>query len=77
VAAIVGGLLAYGVGHVHSGITSWQLIYLLCGGITVVWSIVVWHFLPADPTKARFFNARERLIAVERLRHTYGITAQV
>ncbi|KAI1342746.1 dipeptide transmembrane transporter [Xylariaceae sp. FL0016] len=68
VAAIIGGLLAYGIGHAKSGVKVWQLIFLVCGGTTVVWSFIVWYFLPADPTSARFFNERERLVAVERLR---------
>jgi MFS transporter, ACS family, allantoate permease len=68
VAAIAGGLLSYGMGHTQSSVTIWQLIFLLCGSITVVWSIVVWVFLPADPTSARFLNERERIVAIERLR---------
>lgn len=67
-AAIIGSLLAYGIGQTHSGVRIWQLIFLVCGGLTVVWSVVVWFFLPADPTTARFFGDRERLIAVDRLR---------
>ncbi|RYP35286.1 hypothetical protein DL767_003874 [Monosporascus sp. MG133] len=68
VAAIVGGLLAYGVGYEQSSLKTWQLIFLICGGMTVVWSAVIWCFLPADPTSARFLSVKERAITVERLR---------
>ncbi|KAJ5887951.1 Major facilitator superfamily domain general substrate transporter [Penicillium taxi] len=68
-AAIIGGLLSYGVGQTHSGLAEWQLIFLICGGFTVVWSIVILLFLPSDPTTAKFLTPREKLIAVERLRN--------
>lgn len=34
----------------------------------MVWSFVIYFFLPSDPTEARFLSCRERLIAIERLR---------
>ncbi|KAK4868072.1 hypothetical protein LT330_007270 [Penicillium expansum] len=67
-AAIIGALLAYGVGQTDSGVAEWQLVFLICGGFTVLWSIVIFFFLPSDPMTARFLTPRERLIAVERLR---------
>ncbi|KAF2808121.1 dipeptide transmembrane transporter [Mytilinidion resinicola] len=70
VAAIVGGLLSYGVGHVDSiAIDQWQLVFLICGGFTVAWSVLVFLFLPDSPLNAKFLNERERSIAVERLRN--------
>lgn len=60
--------MSYGFGNAHTTVKVWQLIFLVCGGLTAVWSAVVWFFLPADPSRARFLNARERLIAVDRLR---------
>lgn len=61
--------MSYGFGHVvNSSIKIWQLIFLVCGSVTVAWSALVWFCLPADPTSARFLKPRERLIAVDRLR---------
>lgn len=68
VAAIVGGLLGYGVGHIHTGVKQWQFVFLICGGFTVFWSIVVFLFLPDSPLHAKFLNEREKAIAIERLR---------
>ncbi|KAK6068209.1 major facilitator superfamily transporter [Seiridium cupressi] len=67
-AAIIGGLLSYGVGKTHSDVSQWKIVFLICGGFTVLWSVLVWFFLPSSPTTAYFLNERERHIAVERLR---------
>ncbi|KAJ5646848.1 Major facilitator superfamily domaingeneral substrate transporter [Penicillium lividum] len=67
-AAIIGALLSYGVGKTDSGVAEWQLVFLICGGSTVLWSGEIFFFLPSDPTTVRFLSPRERLIAVERLR---------
>lgn len=40
----------------------------MCGGFTVAWAFVVYFTIPDSPTKARFLNERQKLIAIERLR---------
>ncbi|TVY52770.1 putative transporter [Lachnellula cervina] len=67
-AAIVGGLLSYGIGHIQTGVAQWQLVFLICGGFTVCWSGVVILWLPDSPLNAKFLNEREKGIATERLR---------
>jgi hypothetical protein len=37
------------------------------GGATCLWAFVIWFFLPDSPSKAKFLNHRERLIAVKRV----------
>ncbi|GAB7356839.1 hypothetical protein MBLNU459_g7713t1 [Dothideomycetes sp. NU459] len=66
-AAIVGGLMSYGIGQIHSSLAEWQYVFLICGAFTLLWSAVVSFFLPSDPTTARFLSPRERVIAVQRL----------
>lgn len=68
VAAIVGGLLGYGVGHTHTAVGQWQFVFLICGGFTVLWAFVIYFFLPDSPLQAYFLTEREKSIAVERLR---------
>lgn len=68
VAAIVGGLLSYGVGHINTAVQQWQFVFLFCGGLGVFWSIIVFLFLPDSPTNAKFLSERERPIAIERVR---------
>lgn len=43
-------------------------MYLLAGLLTVVWSVFVYFFLPPDPIRAKGFTARERYVAVARVR---------
>ncbi|KIV94043.1 hypothetical protein, variant [Exophiala mesophila] len=62
-------LVNYGLGQIRGGaLNSWQYMYLVAGGITVLWAFVVYFFLPADPIRAKGFTTRERYIAVARLR---------
>ncbi|KAE8442478.1 hypothetical protein EG329_003321 [Mollisiaceae sp. DMI_Dod_QoI] len=66
---MVGSLLAWALGHIHSStLHSYQIIFLACGLVTVVFSIIVFFFLPDSPVDAKFLNARDKVLAVERLR---------
>ncbi|KAL4735448.1 major facilitator superfamily domain-containing protein [Aspergillus similis] len=69
VTSIVGSLFTYGLGHIHSDtLFSYQIIFLLCGLLTVAYSLVVFIFMPDSPMEAKFLPKREKVIAVERLR---------
>ncbi|KAL2832513.1 major facilitator superfamily domain-containing protein [Aspergillus cavernicola] len=69
VTAIVGSLFTYGLGHIKSDtLYSYQIIFILCGLLTVSYSLVVLIFMPDSPMEAKFLNEREKMIAVERLR---------
>ncbi|KIX07419.1 uncharacterized protein Z518_02072 [Rhinocladiella mackenziei CBS 650.93] len=66
---IFGSLLTWGIGHIHSdSLSSYQIIFLFFGLITVVYSALVWWFLPDSPVTARFFKGDEKLVAIERMR---------
>ncbi|KAF7315495.1 MFS general substrate transporter [Mycena indigotica] len=65
---MVGSLLTYGLGHIHGRLHSYQVIFLFIGLLTVVCSPVVYFALPDSPTKARFLNHEEKVVAIERLR---------
>ncbi|AAW44174.1 allantoate transporter, putative [Cryptococcus deneoformans JEC21] len=68
-AAIFGPLLAFGVGHVSSGIKPYQGIFLCMGAISLACSPIVWWLLPSSPTTARFLRkGDDRHIALDRLR---------
>ncbi|KAH7370950.1 major facilitator superfamily domain-containing protein [Rhexocercosporidium sp. MPI-PUGE-AT-0058] len=69
VTTILGSLLSYGFGHIKSkALHSYQIIFLACGLLTVVFSVIVFLFMPDSPVDAKFLNERDRLLAVERLR---------
>ncbi|KAK8212370.1 allantoate permease [Phyllosticta capitalensis] len=63
-----GSLLSYGLGHIKSHLHSYQIIFLFCGLLTVVFSIVVFLFMPDSPVDAKFLKGDDKLIAIERLR---------
>jgi len=65
----LGGLLGYGVGHIHAAsIHNWAWIFIVNGIITVLAGIVFLAVCPNSPTTARFLSARERITALERVR---------
>lgn len=68
-ASIVQAFLAYGIGHIdNTGIPVWRWFFIIFGMIGLVWSAVLWRWMPDSPLTAKFLDERERMIAVERLR---------
>lgn len=65
IGSMIGGILFYGVGQA-SGWEIWRIIYSLCGGLTVVWSLVLWFFLPDSIFTARRFSIEERTMLIAR-----------
>lgn len=66
---IVGSLFTYGLGHIDSdSMHKYQIVFLFCGLLTVVYAGVVLAFMPDSPMKAKYLTEREKVIAVERLR---------
>lgn len=70
IASQIGGLIAFGVSHFTDGpIYSWQLLFMVLGLVTVVWSFCIAIFLPDSPMKAKCFNDDEKRLMIERIRH--------
>jgi MFS family permease len=66
---IVGSLFTYGLGHINSdALYKYQIIFLFCGLLTVVYGFVVLVFMPDSPMSAKYLTEREKFIATERLR---------
>ncbi len=69
VTAIIGSLFTYGLGSINTNVMHhYQVIFLFCGLLTVVYSVVVLLFMPDSPMEAKHLTERQRVIAVERLR---------
>ncbi|KAI0124804.1 major facilitator superfamily domain-containing protein [Xylariales sp. AK1849] len=66
---IIGSYISMGVSTLPADMTPerWQLIFYILGAVTCLWSFVVFFFLPDAPSSARFFNHRERVVAVKRV----------
>src|SRR5690348_11683056 len=70
IAQIVGGILAYGLGHIHvAGIASWKWMFLVTGAISVLWSGVIYLALPKRQLDAWFLEPKEKRVAVEMIRN--------
>jgi MFS family permease len=62
----ISGLLAYAIGHAHTNIASWRLLFLVLGSVTCAWGFLLVFLLPDSPSKARFLTPEERMIALHR-----------
>lgn len=73
-AVLLGGLIAYGIGHIDSSIGHWRLLFLILGAVTASYGIVLFCFLPDSPAKAIFLKPNERAIAIQRtLKNKTGV----
>ncbi|KAK6440758.1 hypothetical protein LTR95_003008 [Oleoguttula sp. CCFEE 5521] len=67
IATMFGGLIGYTVGNITSGLPQWMYVFLIFGACSCAAGVVALIFLPDMPSTAKFLNARERSIAVERV----------
>ncbi|KAK1511391.1 major facilitator superfamily transporter, partial [Colletotrichum abscissum] len=63
-----GSLITYGLGHISSPLKEYQIIFIFFGIITVVFSVIMFLYMPDSPVEAKFLNDHDKLIAIERLR---------
>lgn len=67
-AAAFSGLISFGVFHIeHTLITGWQYLFLIEGGLTVVFAVIAFWWLPASPQTAWFLTAEEKHAIQNRL----------
>ncbi|KAE9962857.1 hypothetical protein BLS_009949 [Venturia inaequalis] len=66
VGSMVGGILFYGVGQNKSDFAVWRIIFLLCGGVTVIWGIVLLFFLPNNIMTAKRFTKEDKALLIAR-----------
>jgi len=65
---IIGSLLSFGFQHYEANaFTSWQIMFLVVGIVTVSVGIAVFWILPDNPMKSRLTD-QEKVWAIERLR---------
>lgn len=66
---IVGGLISFGFLHYHGKtFTSWQIMFLVVGLVTVAFGIVTYLYLPDNVTNAWFLNQEEKVEVVKHIR---------
>ncbi|RDW68322.1 putative allantoate permease-1 [Coleophoma crateriformis] len=64
---ILGGAINYGVGNIQGSLSSWRIMFLLFGGITALWGVVLAFFLPDSLATAKFLTPAEREAAIARI----------
>ena len=64
-----GSLLVFGIGHIHRPLHPWKYQFLILGGFTTCWGVLLIFLIPNNPASAWFLHPHERIVAVERLRH--------
>jgi MFS family permease len=67
VSQVAGGLIMYGIGLSGMSFDTWRVMFILCGGLTVLSGILFVVLMPTDPATAWFLKPHERRLAVERL----------
>ncbi|RDW75925.1 putative MFS protein [Coleophoma crateriformis] len=68
VGSMVGGVITYGIGRglEHKSFPVWKVIFLLCGGCTFIWGIVIFLFMPADIMSSKRLNNTEKATLIGR-----------
>ncbi|KAK6908421.1 hypothetical protein I203_102422 [Kwoniella mangroviensis CBS 8507] len=65
----VSGLIAFGLTYVNSPtIYTWQALFIIVGGFTVVVGVLTLIFLPDSPMKAKCWTDKQKTMIIERLR---------
>ncbi|GAA5959743.1 hypothetical protein JCM8115_004847 [Rhodotorula mucilaginosa] len=68
-AGALGGILAWGIGHINGGgLPSWAWIFAIEGIFTVIVGVTAYWWVPGYPKDATFLNEREHAILIDRLR---------
>ncbi|KAG6335126.1 hypothetical protein ID866_3966 [Astraeus odoratus] len=78
IAGAFGGLIAFGVQHISFGPNNesdWKILFLIEGIPAVILGIITWFALPNRPESTRFFDEREREVALQR--GARGTTADI
>ncbi|KAL4784161.1 putative allantoate permease [Aspergillus varians] len=66
IAPILNGFISWVCGYHKGPFETWKIIFLLLGAITIVWSAVVFFFLPNNPLDAKWLSQREKYIIIQR-----------
>lgn len=76
IAGALGGLLAYGIGHMDGvqGMSGWRWIMIIEGMPSVVLGIITYFALPNDAQSAYFLTREEKALMEVRRRREYGNT---
>ncbi|KAB8254209.1 major facilitator superfamily domain-containing protein [Aspergillus pseudonomiae] len=67
IAQVVGGIVAYGIGHIKSDIPVYKFPFLIFGSVTVVWAVPFFLFAAPSPAAAKWLSSAEKDVAIKRV----------
>jgi MFS transporter, ACS family, allantoate permease len=62
------GAISYGVGHTDTPLAQWRLLFLILGGFTLLWTVVLFVFLPDSPVTCWYMSDREKYVCLQRIK---------
>ncbi len=62
---MLGGIFSYAIGQIDT-FPVWKAVFLICGGITVLWGILVLFLLPDTILSAKKFSIQDKAVLVAR-----------
>ncbi|GME29145.1 hypothetical protein GTA08_BOTSDO06040 [Neofusicoccum parvum] len=65
---VIAGIASFGIGHIHGVVSSWRTMFLIWGGVTTAWGVVLWFTLPGSPVTAGFLTEDERKGVIDRIK---------
>ncbi|KAE8380356.1 major facilitator superfamily domain-containing protein [Aspergillus bertholletiae] len=65
IGSMLGGLITFAIGQINS-FPVWRAVFLICGGITVIWGGIMMLFLPNNVLSAKRFSVEEKILLVGR-----------
>lgn len=66
IAPILNGFISWLVGYYNGPFAPWKIIFLTLGVFTLLWSFVVFFFLPNNPLDAQWLSGREKYMIIQR-----------
>jgi hypothetical protein len=70
------GFIAYGILYAKSSVPIWKLFFIIIGGCTFVWTIVIFFLYPNNPTDAVFLSQKERVWVIRRVQRSTGASIE-
>ncbi|KAH7334497.1 MFS general substrate transporter [Rhizoctonia solani] len=67
VAGAFGGLIAYGVQHIHSHLANWRILFLVEGFPTIALGVLTLFTLPDRPDTTKWLHGAQKDLAIERM----------
>ncbi|KAL1862869.1 hypothetical protein VTK73DRAFT_6597 [Phialemonium thermophilum] len=68
--SVINGLIGYAIGFIPAGsgsLLSWRWLFIVLGGVTVLWAVFVFFYLPDNPGDCRWLTPREKAMVVRRV----------